>query len=330
MVILAAVINWNGWRDTLACVRSMRDLQGPGVHLLLCDNGSTDGSPGELTDWVLAELGAPAPEPQTLPGGAALVEFAQPEGTDWGALRSVRLLRLPTNLGYAGAINLCLQWGRSALAPDACWILNNDVWLEPQALAAMVDALAIAPQCGLVGSVLLEWDPPHAVQAIAGKFQHLLAVGAHLKTLPPGVDPAQPLLRGVDYPVGASLLASRAFIERVGPMDADYFLYYEEMDWAQRGRACGFEPAVALGSRVRHREGASTGSAGGVRHKSMLSEYYGVRNRLRYTRKFSPVLLPVVWASLALVVADRLAHREWRRAALVARLMLWPRSAPRP
>ena len=37
-----------------------------------------------------------------------------------------------------------------------------------------------------------------------------------------------------------------------------------------------FAPVVALHSRLRHKEGASTGLSGGVRHKSLLSERYGV------------------------------------------------------
>jgi hypothetical protein len=64
----------------------------------------------------------------------------------------------------------------------------------------------------------------------------------------------------------------------------------------------------------------------------MLSERYGVISRLRITRKFWPYWLPVVWASLLLVVMDRLVHGEWARAVLVLRLMVTPRewtAAPR-
>ena len=125
--------------------------------------------------------------------------------------------------------------------------------------------------------------------------------------------------------VGASLLATQDYLDRVGLMDDSYFLYYEEMDWVERGRRHGFRPVVALGSRLRHKEGASTGSHGGVRRKSLLSERYGVINRLRITRKFWPHWLPVVWLSLGLVAADRIVHREFARAALVLRLMFSPR-----
>lgn len=114
------------------------------------------------------------------------------------------------------------------------------------------------------------------------------------------------------------------YLDRVGLMDPSYFLYCEELDWVERGRRQGFIPIVALKSRLRHKEGASTGSHGGARGKSLLSERYGVINRLRITRKFWPWLLPVVWFSLWIVVLDRLLHRETARARLVLRLMASP------
>jgi hypothetical protein len=57
----------------------------------------------------------------------------------------------------------------------------------------------------------------------------------------------------------------------------------------------------------------------------LLSERYGVVNRLRITGRFWPHYLPLVWLSLWLVVADRLVHGEFARAALVLRLMFSPR-----
>lgn len=327
--VLAAVINWNGWRDTVTCVESMRAMCGPPVHLLICDNGSTDDSHQELCAWARSVFGAGEVRGD-LNGQGQLVTFQPEGGRPAGPLHSIHVVRLARNFGYAGAINRCIAWGREALAPGAYWLLNNDIAVDPQALRHLVRATLLRPDIGLCGSVLLEWDEPRRVQAIGGIFHRLLGVGSHLKQFPAEVPPDQELFFGVDYPVGASLLATREFIESVGPMDEGYFLYYEEMDWAERGRAKGFRPAVALRSQLRHKEGASTGSLGGVRHKSMLSEYYSVVNRLRYTRKFSAPLVPVVWLTLWLVIADRLWHGEWKRAALVFRLMMAPRTVPPP
>jgi GT2 family glycosyltransferase len=319
--ILCAVINWNGWRDTIVCVQTLFEIQHPAFELVVCDNGSDNGSCQHLTAWLEREAQGREARRFDLDGGACVLRF---DGTFGAAVGSVHLLRLPHNFGYAGAINRCIAWGQAALSARRFWLLNNDVRSDTQALAALAAAAASSPDIGLVGSVLTDWDRPRSIQAVAGSYRRWLAVGAHTTRLP--ADDASPVLvlQDIEYPVGASLFVTDSFLRLVGPMEESYFLYYEEMDWAERGRRRGFRPAVALNSRVQHKEGASTGSQGGVRNKSLLSEHYGVVNRLRITRKLWPHYLPLVWISLWLVIADRLLHWEFRRAARVLRLMFSP------
>lgn len=282
------------------------------MRIVLCDNASTDGSVSELTRYLSARL----PQWQTEADGMGWTNPRSDEG-----VVSVHLLRMPQNLGYAGALNAGIRWSRERWAPEGFWLLNNDVKAEPGALAALVAAHHSVPRAGICGSVLLEWDDPPRVQAVAGVHRRWLGVGWHDKNVP--VDGGDVSL-AVDYPVGASMYASAEYVDAVGLLDADYFLYSEEIDWVERGRRLGYRPVVALRSRLRHKEGASTGSRGGVRNKSLLSERYGVTSRLRVTRKFWPYYLPVVWASLLLVSLDRLVHGEVARARLVLRLMFSP------
>lgn len=332
-VILAAVINWNGWRDTRVCLRSMLALSGPPFHLLVCDNGSTDESREQLLAWARDAAGAAEVSYRELGEGAAVTSMRGSGAFGAGlvgAVQSIHVMTLPRNLGYAGAINRCVQWGRESLAPDYFWLLNNDVSLDEQALAHLLAAVRTSSDIGLCGSVLLDWEPPHHVQAIGGVYKRWPAVGVHVRQLTRHEVGDGSVSFDFDYPVGASLLASRRFVETVGLMDEDYFLYYEEVDWALRGRRLGFRPAVALQSRMRHKEGASSGSIGGLRHKSLLSEYYGIVSRMRFTQKHYPMLLPAVWLSLVLVTLERAAHFEWCRAALVLKLMLLPSRVHRP
>jgi hypothetical protein len=294
--VCAIVVNWNGWRDTVVCIESLLALDESPFRILVCDNASSDDSVSQLRCW----LGS---------------RSAQERET-------VYLLPLPKNLGYAGALNAGIRWAQSHARTQFFWLLNNDVQAMPGALRELLAARHSVPSAGLCGSVLLDWDEPAQVQAIGGRYRKWLGVGWHDKREPVGGDA---VCVNMDYPVGASLLVDEVYLACVGPMDESYFLYCEEMDWAERGRRHGFRPVIALRSRLRHKEGASTGSRGGVRHKSMLSEYYGVTNRLRITRRFWPAYLPVVWLSLWLVIADRLVHCEYRRAGLVLRLMFSPR-----
>lgn len=317
--ICAVVVNWNGWRDTIVCLESLFALGGTPLRVVVCDNASTDASMPELERYLRERL------PHWRPADAE-PGFVDPRPDD-GVL-SVHLLRLPANLGYAGGINAGIEWARKRWTPRGFWLLNNDVQAQPGALDALVAAHASVPDAGVCGSVLLEWDEPQRVQGVAGIYRRWLGVGWHAKDLP--ADGSTVSLT-VDYPIGASMYVAADYLDQVGLMEPGYFLYCEEMDWTERGRRLGYRPLVALASRLRHKEGASTGSRGGVRSKSLLSERYGVVNRLRITRKFWPHWLPVVWASLLLVVLDRLAHGEMERARLVLRLMfapsLWLREA---
>lgn len=289
--------------------------------LVICDNGSNDDSIEQLTSWLAGNTSSTGQVHTPLGSGIHLTRFNGPFSK---AVQKVYLLRLPKNFGYAGAINHCITWGQKALSTRDFWLLNNDVRVNPQALAELISVARSAPDIGFCGSVLLDWDHPEAVQAIGGLYRRCLAVGRHMLVLPAGSDTYGGAFFNIDYPVGASLFVTHEYLEAVGMMDDSYFLYYEEMDWAERGRRLGFRPAVALRSLVQHKEGASTGSHGGVRNKSLLSERYGVINRLRITQKFWPQYLPVVWCSLWLVMLDRLTHGEWDRAGLVLKLMFSP------
>lgn len=308
--VCAVVVNWNGWSDTLVCLQSLFSLHDAPLRVVICDNASTDASLAELERYLCERFAHWRPA-----DGEPGFEDAQAGR----GLQSVHLVRLPGNLGYAGALNAGMAWARSRWTPQGYWLLNNDVQAQPGALAALVAAQRAVPDAGICGSVLLDWDEPGRVQGVAGIFCRWLGVGWHDREVPAG-----DVSFAVDYPIGASMYVAAAYIDEVGPLDASYFLYFEEMDWAERGRRHGYRPLVALRSRLRHKEGASTGSRGGVRNKSMLSERYGAVNRLRITRKFWPHYLPLVWASLGLVVIDRLVHGELARAGLVARLMFAP------
>lgn len=311
-VVCAVVVNWNGWRDTTVCLESLLALGGTPMRVVVCDNASTDASVAELERYLRGRL----PHWRPADDETGFVDPRPREG-----VLSVHLLRLSRNLGYAGGINAGIEWARKRWAPRGFWLLNNDVEAQPGALDALVAAQGSVPGAGICGSVLLEWDRPERVQGVAGIYRRWLGVGRHSTGLP--VD-GSAVSMAVDYPIGASMYVTAEYVDTVGPLDPGYFLYCEEMDWAERGRRQGYRPLVALASRLRHKEGASTGSRGGVRHKSMMSERYGVINRLRITRKFWPHWLPVVWASLVVVILDRLMHGETQRARLVLRLMFAP------
>lgn len=71
-------------------------------------------------------------------------------------------------------------------------------------------------------------------------------------------------------------------------MAEDFSLYFEELDWAERGKRAGFRLGVCAESVVFHKGGASTGIAKDPRAKSPFSDHYVMRNRILFARRFHP------------------------------------------
>ena len=115
------------------------------------------------------------------------------------------------------------------------------------------------------------------------------------------------------FVTGASMVVSRAFYERVGPMREDYFLYYEEVDWALRR---GDLPLVYCeGALIYHRAGTAIGSPTVERMASALSIYFKHRSRMMFLRRFFPASLPLGYA-YSLAKAAQLLVKGYPREAM--------------
>jgi GT2 family glycosyltransferase len=121
--VAVVVLNWNGWRDTVRCVRSLEASDYPNYEVVVVDNGSDDGSPERLREMCPAAT----------------------------------VLAVGQNLGFAGGNNRGI---RHALRSDAryVWVLNNDTVVDRQALATMVKTAEADPAVGAVGAVIWTMD----------------------------------------------------------------------------------------------------------------------------------------------------------------------------
>ena len=120
----------------------------------------------------------------------------------------------------------------------------------------------------------------------------------------PMPDPA-----GLDFITGASMVASRAFYRAAGPLPEEYFLYYEEVDWALRRGALPL--ACAEDAVVWHRAGTAIGSGAPGKGASLMSHYFLHRGRMRFVRRHFPQNLPIAGA-YSLYRALKLALRgQW-------------------
>lgn len=272
MPVTAIVLHYRSWEDTLTCVASLSALDNrSGLSVSVVLNGR-DETGGE------AELRSRFPD--------------------------VQVVQLPENRGFAGGMNAGM---RAALArnPAFVWLLNNDVWVEPDALTALRDAAQAQPNVGLWGAVLTDWEPPHAVQAWgAGRIHPILGVTTLYATLPSR-------LSRHDYAVGASLFVRTEVLRHVGGLDEGFFLYFEDTDWSLRIHQAGWGLGVASGARIRHKVGAASGGV------SAKTDYHMNRSAVRFWRRHAAWAWVPILSGVKLRIFKRLLQGDLRRAGAV-------------
>jgi N-acetylglucosaminyl-diphospho-decaprenol L-rhamnosyltransferase len=215
----------------------------------------------------------------------------------------VDILASPGNPGYAGGINRCLELVGSA---DAIWVLNPDTVVHQSALAALV-AHAQTGGYGITGSRLVN-PATRRVQLYGGRWRRMMARGYNIGFGAP--EQAWPDVTKIeaemDYVNGASMLVSRPFLEQIGPMHEDYFLYCEEIDWCLRRG--DFRLGYAHECVIYHAHGSTLGSSHDRRQRSRLSVYLDERNKLLLTRRLYPALFPLVVVTTFLLAIQYLRH----------------------
>jgi GT2 family glycosyltransferase len=284
--VTVVLLNWNGWKDTLACLDSLLLQDYPNASIVVVDNASTNDSRERILEWTGGN------------GSRRAVEVghaSSPEPLPRLDAHDVVYIQSPVNGGFAAGNNLGIRLA-VARGADYVWILNNDTEVEASALSALVRCAEADPTIGMCGSLLVYHDARDQLQSVGGThFKYWRATGHPLGG---GLDPRQPGLEKVlreplSYIAGASLLARATMIAEVGPFEERYFLYFEEIDWAARARR--WRLAVALDSIVYHKEGGSIGTSTRNR-RSPLAQYYLHRNLLLFYSRFHKLKLPVaIW-----------------------------------
>lgn len=311
--VAVVILNWNGWADTIECLESLLRSDYRDFRVIVCDNASSDGSVEQIQSWAEGRLEAGGAAPYTRLRSAALSkplpyvrlnaqQAIQPD-FDWPDV-PLTLIDTGGNLGFAGGSNVGLRFALARQRFAYYWLLNNDTVVEADAMRRLVERMEAVPEAGICGSTLRHYYAPHLVQVAGGSSYNPWRCRAH----PLGAN--QPVEQALDaaaierqmaYVAGASMMVSHRFLLQIGLMAEDYFLYYEEFDWARRA-AGSYRLAYAADSLVYHKEGGSIGT--GARGKvSALAMYYLQRNRIKFMRRFFPARLPLLYLSMLLEMA---------------------------
>lgn len=306
------IVAFNSADVIAGCLNSLLALDGGVPAIVVVDNASTDDTVAVLKDWA-----------RTRPVPVYLTEV---DGGAGAAKADVVLIRSMVNRGFAGGVNMGLAVLAAVPGIAHFWVLNPDAYVDPGAGRAILAMAAREPGYGLMGGRVRYAEPPQRVQIDGGKINRWTGVTGNVN-LGREAD-AAPLPKGadLDFIMGANMVASRRFYETVGPLREDYFLYYEEADWALRR---GDLPlVVAPGFVVFHHAGTAIGSPTLERIASPFSFWFKYRSRMLFMRRFNPAGLPVAMLYATLKALQLIAKGAWPQAAAILRAV-WGLPAPK-
>ena len=305
--IYIVLLNFRGWSDTIACLDSLYASRDVKFRVIVCDNNSADGSLDRIEAWATGEIEAcrcdEARLSQLLGGTRRPLNIQRMNRTEAESGRlcsggELILVDNGENLGFAAGNNVGLRLAMAQADMAYAWLLNNDTLVEPDCLVAMRDTLKSNNNRAVCGSVIHFFDRPEVIQALGGnRFNHLTGIAAQsegrFRHESEEFCPER-TARKLDYISGCSMLLPRAFLEEVGLMDEDYFLYYEEIDWFTRATN-RFHLCIAPGAHLYHREGSAIGSPGWQRSATAFADFHLYRSRFLFMRKHFMKYLPMCY-----------------------------------
>lgn len=184
------------------------------------------------------------------------------------------LIQSDKNLGFAGGNNL----GIDQASGKFIFFLNPDTEVNSNTIGELVQVLKKDQKVGLVSPKIKYHHQPKTIQYAGCQQMHPITLQA--KPIGKNQIDNGDFDRMLDtaYGHGAAMMTRRDVIEKVGKMNDQYFLYYEELDWCQRIRKAAYKIQYVPSSVVWHKESVSTGK------QSPLKTYYLTRNRILFAR----------------------------------------------
>jgi len=250
------IVNWNDRTRTPAAIDSLLALGEVAhelgfVHIVVSDNGSTDGSLPLLRE-----------------------RFGE----------RITIVENGANLGFGAGVNRAVPAGTAPFI----FLLNPDASVRDGALQELVSFMQQRPRCAIAGPKIYEedgslagscgefdsWSGAFLRSSAWGEWPPLrrYANGASLREW----DYHSP--RRVDLVIGAALMIRRNVLERVGLFDERFFMYHEEVDLAKRVAEAGYEVWYVPSAEATHAGQGSSGGKNVERYKRESRRKYWVKH----------------------------------------------------
>lgn len=222
-LIYIILVNYNGYRDTIECVKSIERIKHNNYKIVIVDNASTNNS----------------------------VEYIK------NSLKECILIESKQNLGFAGGNNIGIKYAINNGA-EYVLLLNNDTLVETDFLDNMIASFENKENVGVVGCKIMYYPEKNIIWYGSGKIDWFKFIGIHLGIKK--IDKGQcDIEKEIDFMTGCCMLIKRDVFEKVGLLPEEYFMYFEDVDFCIKVKDAGFKIWYNPKAVVYHKVGLSSG-----------------------------------------------------------------------
>ncbi len=288
--IAIIILNYNNCKDTIFCIESIFKSDYTNYKLIIVDNNSNDNSDAILSQYCIE--------------------------------KNIVFIQTGFNGGFSFGNNVGIKYAQKHFSAEYFWILNNDTEIPQNTLSNLVNYAQNHPKKGIIGASLYYFDNKNILQGVGGKYNKWLGLSRHIGIFETATKKYENPDFTFDYVIGASMFVNKNCLDTIGLLPEEYFLFYEELDWAQKiKQSKHWELGYCSNAIVYHKEGGSSG-ANVVEGKSDFADYYLFANLIKFTKKHFWYCLPSVYISIFLMSLNRLRKGKFEKFKMISKILL--------
>ncbi|MFM9328706.1 glycosyltransferase family 2 protein [Paenibacillus mesotrionivorans] len=253
-LVCIVLVNYNGFHDTVECIKSLKKISYDNYRIIVVDNGST----------------------------------VQPDDSELLFIKSNSLyIAGGQNLGFSGGNNIGIKHSKE-YNPDYYLLLNNDTIVEKDFLSILVEASIMNVDAGIVCGRINFYDNRDRLWFAGGKIDFRNIATKHCGYM----DFDSEIYHQnswVSFATGCLWLVPRGTVENVGLLNEDYFLYCEDTDYCLRVLNFGLKILFVGKSRIYHKISASTGNGSDLQNYYMMRNSYILAERYSKRKTYARV-----------------------------------------
>lgn len=224
-LVYIVLVNYNGYKDTIECIESLKNIEYKNYKIIVVDNASSDES----------------------------IDILSKQYND------IKLIKSKENLGFSGGNNLGIKEAVDKKA-EFILLLNNDTTVEPNFLNNIVFKSIEDKNVGMAIGKILYYKEKNKIWYGGGEIVDKKGDSIHIGFNEDKDYIKSNEIRYVSFATGCYMLIKVDAIKRIGIMPEEYFLYYEDTDYSMKFNQENLKILYYPDSVIYHKVSSSTGN----------------------------------------------------------------------